>query len=220
MCGFFSSYFPMLKVGGLRLDMGPPQWICLCDCLKSVLKSHIVLAPCGEEFCTASTHRFAFSPGRIKVLQFPKWSFCSWFSDEPTAVSVCCSCSIPFQMRLAAGIQQPGCWVLLNKNHVTKRTHSKFRQECALHMTGGDFLSKMLPLWNRVAAPGVRENTAPQSSSSIPCFLWNPGRKWKQRWFLSPAFLLNTAFRHKLMKGCLPLSADKAKVSSGVICTA
>lgn len=86
--------FPVLEAGGLRLDMGLPQWTCLCACLNSVLKPEIVLASSGDEFCNTSTSSFAFNPGRIKVLQFPKWSFCSRFSHKATALSLRCSCSL------------------------------------------------------------------------------------------------------------------------------
>lgn len=71
-------------MGSLRLDMGPPR------CLNSVLKPCIVLTSSGDEFCNASTYLFAFNPCRIKVLQFPKWSFCGGLSHKATAGSLCC----------------------------------------------------------------------------------------------------------------------------------
>lgn len=88
------------------------RWVALdltldhCNGLASVtvLKPRIVLASSGDEFCNASTCSFAFNPGRIKVLQFPRWSFCRRFSHKATAVSLHC-----FQMRLADGIQLPDC---------------------------------------------------------------------------------------------------------------
>lgn len=47
---------------------------------------------------------------------------------------------------------------------------SKSGQEHVLCIAGGDFLHKMFPLRSSVAAPGVRESTALEYSSSVPGF--------------------------------------------------
>lgn len=117
------------------------------------------------------------------------------------------------------GWQLLDCWVLLSKNHVTKHIESKSGQDHVLCIAGGDFLHKMLALLSNVAAPGVRESTVLEYSSSGPWFLWNPGCKWKQCWFLS-LHPVNTVFGHKLQHSSLPLSADKAKKYPNAICTA
>lgn len=67
-------YFPVLEEGCFRFSLRP-----LYACFNSV-KPHAVLITPGGEFCNASL--FAFNPGRIKVLQFPKAFFCWCFSHE------------------------------------------------------------------------------------------------------------------------------------------
>jgi len=182
---------------------------------SSVLKPGAVLASSGDEFCNASTCLFAFNPGRITVLQFPRGSFCSWFSHEASAVSLCGSCRVCFQLRLAARIRLPDCWALLSKNHVTECTESKSRQEHALCVAGAAFLGNVFPLWTRAAAPGVRENTAPASSSGAPCLLWKPGQKGNGAGF-SPQHCCSYSSSLWITEGCLPTAADTAKARRGV----
>lgn len=197
---FFPLNFPVLAVGGFRLDVGPP-WTCLCNCPNSALKPRIVLASSRDELCDASTRWFAFNPGRIKVLQFPRRSFCSRFSHR-AALSLCCSCSL-----LSEGAGSCLIAECCEAKLASQGADSKSQQERAVRVAGADFL---------LSVPSLEQDGGSRCKGehcSVPCFLRNPRREGKYCWFLSlPAIPVDAAFRHDLGKGQRPMAAKPARV--------